>query len=56
MQINIMNLEIFKSLSPAEREKQLKIYNMQQNYINEVYGEGSSTIYEDAKKLHQDLL
>lgn len=55
MQINIMSLEVFKSLSPADREKQLKIYNMQQNYINEVYGEGSSTVYEDAKKIHEGL-
>lgn len=55
MQINVMPLEVFKSLSPADREKQLKIYNMQQNYINEVYGEGSSTVYEDAKKIHEGL-
>ncbi|MGL5750871.1 MAG: hypothetical protein ACRCXT_10120 [Paraclostridium sp.] len=55
MQINIMSLEVFKSLSPAEREKQLKIYNMQQNYMNQIYGEGSSTVYDDAKKLHKEL-
>ncbi|MGL5798432.1 MAG: hypothetical protein ACRCYT_09535 [Cetobacterium sp.] len=55
MQINILDLETFKNLPKQTRTEQLKIYNLQQNYINEVYGEGSSTVYDDAKKIHEGL-
>lgn len=53
MQINILDLEKFKTLSKVEKKEQLKIYNLQQNYINEVYGERSCSIYDDAKKIYE---